>query len=87
MTFLACGSTEGQANVIPSDAEAHLSVRLAPGQSAEEILQRVEAILLDATPGGVRMTIDTWSAMDGGAVPTDSPVIKCAQDAFRGRSA
>jgi acetylornithine deacetylase/succinyl-diaminopimelate desuccinylase-like protein len=66
-----------------SEAQANFTVRLAPGQTPEEVVPEVERLLHNAAPEGATIEVEE---LDGstrpGLVPADSPVIKIAQDAF-----
>ena len=57
--------------VIPSVARAQVSVRLAPGQSAEQIGAELERLLRAAAPAGVEVSID--------ARPVRSSPVRCAR--------
>ena len=48
------GSPHLQKTVLPVEAEANLSIRLAPGQDVEEIAAEVERLLREAAPDGRR---------------------------------
>ena len=54
--------------MIPVIAEANLSIRLAPGQTAEEIVPEVERLLREAAPAGAELEIELWSAAPPGLV-------------------
>jgi len=46
-------------NALRNQATATLSVRLAPGQTADEMLALMEQVLLEKPPGGVRVAVTT----------------------------
>jgi acetylornithine deacetylase/succinyl-diaminopimelate desuccinylase-like protein len=68
--------------VLPIQAEANLSIRLAPGQTVEEIAPAVERLLHESAPAGADVEVDRWSAAPPGLVDPESPAIKLGQDAF-----
>jgi succinyl-diaminopimelate desuccinylase len=83
VTSLSCGDPERQANVIPSRAEAHLSVRVAPGQRADDCAAVVLALVEAGTPPGVEVEVDTWSSVDGALISADSPALERMRGSFR----
>jgi len=76
------GSPLLQKTVLPIQAEANLSIRLAPGQTVEEIAPAVERLLHESAPAGADVEVDRWSAAPPGLVDPESPAIKLGQDAF-----
>jgi len=48
--------------VVPGQASATLSLRLAPGQDAEQMRSALEALLRDALPGGAELEMEGMSA-------------------------
>jgi acetylornithine deacetylase/succinyl-diaminopimelate desuccinylase-like protein len=82
VTAFRCGDARRQANVIPADAEAHLSVRLAPGQRAAEQVERVVALVRAATPAGVDATVDVSAAVDGWLASAGAQAIRDVAAAF-----
>jgi acetylornithine deacetylase/succinyl-diaminopimelate desuccinylase-like protein len=79
---LAGGSPVLQKTVIPVEAEATLSIRLAPVQDVEEIALAMERLMREAAPLGADVEIERWSAAPAGLVPPDAPAVKLGQDAF-----
>jgi acetylornithine deacetylase/succinyl-diaminopimelate desuccinylase-like protein len=71
-----------QKTVIPVEAEANVSVRLAPGQDEDEIALGFERILRDAAPRGAEVEVERWASSPAGLVPPDAPAVRLAQDAF-----
>src|SRR5262249_23630873 len=49
---IATGSPQLQKTVLPIEAVANLSIRLAPGQTVEEIAPALEALLRERAPEG-----------------------------------
>jgi len=79
---IAAGSPHLQKTVLPVEAVANVSIRLAPGQRVEEIVPVVERLLREAAPAGADLTVDLWSSSPPGLVPPDSPAIQLGLDAF-----
>jgi len=67
--------------VIPSVARAQLSIRLAPGQSAEQIAAEAERLLRVALPDGAELSVDLDLAEPALFNATD-PVLALAGEAF-----
>ena len=76
------GSPQLQKTVIPISAEANLSMRLAAGQTVEEIVPEVERLLRESAPAGAEVAVELWSAAPPGLIPPDSATIRLGQDAF-----
>ena len=68
--------------VLPVEAEANVSIRLAPGQDVDEIAEAFEGLLHAAAPPGTDLQVDRTAATRAGLVPADSPAVRLAQDAF-----
>jgi acetylornithine deacetylase/succinyl-diaminopimelate desuccinylase-like protein len=71
-----------QKTVLPVEAEANVSIRLAPGQDAEEIALTFERILRDAAPAGATLDVERWSLAPAGLVDPNASAVKLGQDAF-----
>jgi acetylornithine deacetylase/succinyl-diaminopimelate desuccinylase-like protein len=76
------GSPQLQKTVIPVNAEANLSIRLAAGQKVEEIAPEVERLLLESAPAGAEVEVELWASTQPGLVSPDSPAIRLGLDAF-----
>jgi acetylornithine deacetylase/succinyl-diaminopimelate desuccinylase-like protein len=76
------GSPHLQKTVLPVEAVANVSIRLAPGQDPQAIAPVLEGMLRDAAPAGAEVEADLWAWSEPGLVDPDSPAIKLAQDAF-----
>jgi acetylornithine deacetylase/succinyl-diaminopimelate desuccinylase-like protein len=76
------GSPLLQKTVLPVQAEANVSIRLAPGQDVDEIGAAVERLLREAAPEGTALDIERLAASPAGIVPPDAPAVQLAQDAF-----
>jgi acetylornithine deacetylase/succinyl-diaminopimelate desuccinylase-like protein len=76
------GSPHVVKTVLPAVADANVSIRLAPGQRADEIAAAFEQLLRDAAPAGAELWVDLLSSAPAGLVPADSPAIRLGQAAF-----
>jgi acetylornithine deacetylase/succinyl-diaminopimelate desuccinylase-like protein len=76
------GEAELQKTVLPVDAEANVSIRLAPGQDEEEVALAFERLLREAAPAGADVEVERWAASPAGLVPADSLAVRLARDAF-----
>ena len=79
---IATGSPNLQKTVLPVEAVANLSIRLAPGQQVEEIAGEVERLLREAAPEGAELEIELWSSSPPGLVPPDAQAVQLGLDAF-----
>ena len=68
--------------VLPVFAEANVSIRLAPGQDAEQIADAFERLLRDAAPEGAELEVERRSTGPAGLIPPDAAAVRLAQDAF-----
>jgi acetylornithine deacetylase/succinyl-diaminopimelate desuccinylase-like protein len=76
------GSPRLQKTVIPVEAQANVSMRLAPGQRPEEMAPVFEQLLRDAAPTGADVDVRLWTHSQAALVPSGARAIKLAQDAF-----
>jgi acetylornithine deacetylase/succinyl-diaminopimelate desuccinylase-like protein len=76
------GSPVLQKTVLPVEAIANVSIRLAPGQKVEEIAPEVERILRDAAPPGADLEVELWSSSPPGLVSPDAQAVQLGLDAF-----
>jgi acetylornithine deacetylase/succinyl-diaminopimelate desuccinylase-like protein len=79
---IATGSPHLQKTVLPVEAVANVSIRLAPGQTVEEIVPEFERLVREAAPAGADVQVDLWSAAPPGLVAPDAKAIQLALDAF-----
>jgi acetylornithine deacetylase/succinyl-diaminopimelate desuccinylase-like protein len=79
---LVGGSPILQKTVLPVEAEANVSIRLAPGQDVDAIAAAFERLLREAAPEGAELETERWSSAPAGLIPPDAPAVKLAQDAF-----
>jgi acetylornithine deacetylase/succinyl-diaminopimelate desuccinylase-like protein len=76
------GSPVLQKTVLPVEAIANVSIRLAPGQKVEEIAPEVESILRESAPDGADLDIDMWSSSPPGLVAPDAKAVQLGLEAF-----
>jgi acetylornithine deacetylase/succinyl-diaminopimelate desuccinylase-like protein len=79
---IATGSPLLQKTVLPVEAVANVSMRLAPGQKVEEVAPVVERLLREAAPEGAELEVELWSAAPPGLVPPGSKAVQLGLDAF-----
>ena len=79
---IATGSPLLQKTVLPVEAIANISIRLAPGQKVEEIAPEVERLLRAAAPAGADLEIELWSSAPPGLVSPDARAVQLGLDAF-----
>ena len=76
------GSPQLQKTVLPVEAIANLSIRLAPGQHPDVIAPEVERLLRAALPDGAELELERWSSAPPGLVPPDAKAVQLGLDAF-----
>jgi acetylornithine deacetylase/succinyl-diaminopimelate desuccinylase-like protein len=76
------GSPHIQKTVLPVEAHANISIRLAPGQQPEVIAATLQRMLQEAAPLGAELTVERLSSARPGVVPPDAPAIQLGLDAF-----
>jgi acetylornithine deacetylase/succinyl-diaminopimelate desuccinylase-like protein len=79
---IAGGSPSLQKTVLPVEAVANVSIRLAPGQDPGTIAPEFERLLRAATPVGAELVVDRWASSEPGLVDQSSPAIQLGLDAF-----
>jgi acetylornithine deacetylase/succinyl-diaminopimelate desuccinylase-like protein len=79
---IASGSPLLQKTVLPVQAVANISIRLAPGQKPAEIAPEVERLLREAAPDGAELEIEMLSSAEPGLVPPDAKAVQLGLDAF-----
>ena len=79
---IAGGEAGLQKTVLPVEAKANVSIRLAPGQDAREIDSVFERLLREATPPGAELELERWALNPPGLVPPDAAAIRLALGAF-----
>jgi acetylornithine deacetylase/succinyl-diaminopimelate desuccinylase-like protein len=76
------GEPDLQKTVLPVEAHANVSIRLAPGQDAEEIDAAFQRLLQAAAPAGADVQIERWALNAPGLIDPDSAPVRLALDAF-----
>jgi acetylornithine deacetylase/succinyl-diaminopimelate desuccinylase-like protein len=76
------GSPQLQKTVLPVEADANLSIRLAPGQDPEQIAPEVERLLRAAAPAGAELELTRLSSAPPGLVDPGSAAVRLGLDAF-----
>ncbi len=79
---ITAGSPLLQKTVLPVEAVANVSIRLAPGQKVDEVAPVFERLLLEGAPEGAEVEVELWSSAPPGLVPPDSRAIRLGLDAF-----
>jgi acetylornithine deacetylase/succinyl-diaminopimelate desuccinylase-like protein len=68
--------------VLPVEAVANVSIRLAPGQDPDRIAVEFERLLREALPQGAELEVERWAWGEPGLVDQSSRAIQLALDAF-----
>jgi acetylornithine deacetylase/succinyl-diaminopimelate desuccinylase-like protein len=68
--------------IVPVEARAHLSVRLAPGQHAADIERAVEELLRAAAPAGADVEIQPHKAAEPALFDPEAPALRLAAEAL-----
>ncbi|MGH2704679.1 MAG: M20/M25/M40 family metallo-hydrolase [Actinomycetota bacterium] len=68
--------------IVPADAAAHLTMRLAPGQDSDRIGATLERLLRAEAPLGADVDIER-SGIDAAAFDSDSPPLRLAREALK----
>jgi len=76
------GEPRLQKTVLPVEAIANVSIRLAPGQTVGEIAPELERLLREAAPAGAEVEVELWSSSPPGLVPPDAKAVQLGLDAF-----
>jgi acetylornithine deacetylase/succinyl-diaminopimelate desuccinylase-like protein len=79
---IATGSPHLQKTVLPVEAVANVSIRLAPGQTVEEIAPEFERLVREGAPAGADVQVERWSGAPPGLVSPDSKAVQLGLDAF-----
>ena len=79
---IAGGSPDLVKTVLPVEARANVSMRLAPGQDPETILAAFERLVREALPAGAELEITPRNSARPALTPTGSDPLRLAADAF-----
>jgi len=76
------GSPQLQKTVLPVQAAANVSIRLAPGQDPARIAEAFEGLVRDAAPPEADLELELLSSAAPGLVSPDSPAVQLGLAAF-----
>ncbi|MEX0675220.1 MAG: M20/M25/M40 family metallo-hydrolase [Gaiellaceae bacterium] len=76
------GSPQLQKTVLPVQAEANVSIRLAPGQDAARIADVFQRLLRAVAPEGAEVEVELLSSSAAGLVDPEAPAVQLGLDAF-----
>ncbi|MBV9603783.1 MAG: M20/M25/M40 family metallo-hydrolase [Solirubrobacterales bacterium] len=79
---VAAGSPFAQKTVLPVEASANVSIRLAPGQDPDEIDRAFERLLRASVPEGAALEIEPLGSAPAALVDPGSPAIQLGLRAF-----
>src|SRR3954471_15284821 len=71
-----------QKTVLPVEAQANVSIRLAPGQGPDTIAAAFEKLVREHLPAGADLDVERWSSAEPGLVPPDAKAIQLGLDAL-----
>ena len=76
------GSPHLQKTVLPVQASANVSIRLAPVQDVSQIATAFEQMLRGAAPDGAQLDVELWSSAPPGLVSPDARAVQLGLAAF-----
>jgi acetylornithine deacetylase/succinyl-diaminopimelate desuccinylase-like protein len=76
------GSPVLQKTVLPVEAVANVSIRLAPGQQVQQIAPEVERLLRESAPEGADVKVELWSSSPPGLVSPEAQAVQIGLDVF-----
>jgi acetylornithine deacetylase/succinyl-diaminopimelate desuccinylase-like protein len=79
---IAAGSPVLEKTVLPVQAEANVSIRLAPGQQVDTVVAAFRELVTAATPPGAELEVKLMSSAMPGVVDPDSRAVQLGLDAF-----
>jgi acetylornithine deacetylase/succinyl-diaminopimelate desuccinylase-like protein len=79
---LAGGSPDLVKTVLPVEARANVSIRIAPGQTSAEVSATFERLIRAAAPAGAEVDVKLQSASEPGLVSPEAPALLLAREAF-----
>ncbi|MGH7857651.1 MAG: peptidase dimerization domain-containing protein, partial [Candidatus Binatia bacterium] len=70
--------------VIPAQAAAYFSIRLAPGQRWKQVLDEAKRLMLEAAPEGAEVSFDITggAGVDAAGFDPETPVLRAGRRAF-----
>jgi acetylornithine deacetylase/succinyl-diaminopimelate desuccinylase-like protein len=78
----AGGEAVLQKTVLPVEARANVSIRLAPGQDVERIAAAFEQLVREQVPEGAELRVERLSSSPPGLVPPGAKAIRLGLEAF-----
>ena len=79
---IAGGSPDLVKTVLPVEARANVSIRIAPGQNVNDVRATFERLLREAAPTGASVDVELVSAAEPGLVSPDARALSLAREAF-----
>jgi acetylornithine deacetylase/succinyl-diaminopimelate desuccinylase-like protein len=79
---IASGSPDLVKTVLPVEARANVSMRLAPGQDPDTIRSAFERLVREALPAGAELEITPKNSARPALTPTGADALRLAADAF-----
>lgn len=79
---IASGSPDLVKTVLPVEARANVSMRLAPGQDPDAVREAFERLVRASLPAGAELTIEVRNQARPAVTPTDSAMLRLAAEAF-----
>jgi acetylornithine deacetylase/succinyl-diaminopimelate desuccinylase-like protein len=79
---IAGGSPDLVKTVLPVEAMANVSIRIAPGQNTRDVSATFERLLGEAAPTGADLEVKLVSASEPGLVSPEAPALALAREAF-----
>jgi acetylornithine deacetylase/succinyl-diaminopimelate desuccinylase-like protein len=76
------GSPQLQKTVLPVQADANVSIRLAPGQDPRAIADTFQRLVRAAAPDGADVEIELLASSEPGLIDPSGPALQVALDAF-----
>jgi len=76
------GSPHLQKTVLPVQADANVSIRLAPGQKVEQVVEAFERLLREAAPAGAELDVQVLASAPPAIIPPDAKAIQLGLSAF-----
>ena len=80
------GSPKVQKTVLPVQADANVSIRLAPGQRVEPVVEAFERLLREAAPAGAELDVKLLASAPPAIVPSDARAIQLGLRRVRARA-
>jgi acetylornithine deacetylase/succinyl-diaminopimelate desuccinylase-like protein len=79
---IAGGSPDLVKTVLPVEARANVSIRLAPGQDPDRVHETFERLLREGLPAGAELELEVRNRAWPALTSADAPAVRLAGDAF-----